>query len=368
MVNLLSWTRHSPSVCLLPQDPLPQGWKVYVSRSTGKPYWHHKDSNETRWTKPRIGPATDENAPPTQKGLLGSLDEKLKSRAPEAPSEEERKAEEGRAKREEAERERRAEQERLKEAERLEREEADRKKEDEAKRKEAYRKKAEQQEKELDLSSLVQAAASKEKETKETEDAAKQREAAQQAQKTRLLSLSKSVTDAAEKEGAQQAKEGRWWEQVEQDARDMAAGATQPGVDAAAFPVLSRMGHHAASGAASAASSRVQSAMGGGAAAPASTPSRAVLPASMEIGGGEVATPGELGLAGMLSPVQGTWDGSGGAKFHEEAGDLATAEKMYLSSGEQGAAMAADMYIRHKKFDEAVSSCVILGQGIQGST
>ena len=346
---------------LLPQEPLPQGWKVYVSRSTGKPYWHHKDSNETRWTKPGIGPAapaaslapTDENAPPTQKGLLESLDEKLKSRASEAPSEEELKAEEERAKREEADRERRAEQERQAEAERLEREEAERKKADEAKRKEAYRKKAEQQEKELDLSSLVQAAAAQE--TKESADAAKQRAAVQQAEKTRLLSLSKSVADAAEKQGAQQAKEGRWWEQVEQDARDIAAGDTQPGAKPAALPVLSRMGQHAASMATSAASSRAQSAMGGGAAAAPSTPSSAVLPASMEIGGREVATPSELGLAGLLSPVQGAWDGSGGAKFHEEAGDLGAAEKMYLASGEQGTEMAADMYIRHKKFDEAVS-------------
>ena len=39
----------------LRKEPLPLGWKVYVSRSTGKPYWHHKDSNETRWTKPGVG-------------------------------------------------------------------------------------------------------------------------------------------------------------------------------------------------------------------------------------------------------------------------------------------------------------------------
>jgi hypothetical protein len=56
-----------------------------VSRSTNKPYWHHKDSNETRWSKPGIGPggSNDENAPPADtqsndsKGLLQSLDEKL---------------------------------------------------------------------------------------------------------------------------------------------------------------------------------------------------------------------------------------------------------------------------------------------------
>mmetsp|Transcript_33773 Transcript_33773/g.89440 ORF Transcript_33773/g.89440 Transcript_33773/m.89440 type:complete len:264 (-) Transcript_33773:9-800(-) len=32
--------------------PLPKGWKVYVSRTTGKPYWHNKETNETKWEEP----------------------------------------------------------------------------------------------------------------------------------------------------------------------------------------------------------------------------------------------------------------------------------------------------------------------------
>ena len=341
------------------QEPLPLGWKVYVSRSTGKPYWHHKDSNETRWTRPGIGPAAaqpppsaDENAPPTQKGLLKSLDDKIQSRMTEAvPAEESKEDREQRLKREAAEQERREEEERKKEAERREREDADRKKEEEAKRKEAFRKKAEEQKNELDLSSLVQAAASKEQEAKESEAAAKQQR--MQDQKSRLLSLSKSASTAAEKE-QQQAKEGRWWEQVDQDARDIATGSTQPGANAAAFPVLSKMGSVTASRAGSVASSRAPSAMapaGSGGGTPG-TPLGA--PCSMEVCGAGVATPDELGLGGIRSPVHGTWDGSGGAKFHEEAGDLATAEKMYLSAGDKGVAMAADMYVRHKRIAEAV--------------
>lgn len=36
----------------LRKSPLPAGWKVYVSRSTGKPYWHHKETNTTQWRAP----------------------------------------------------------------------------------------------------------------------------------------------------------------------------------------------------------------------------------------------------------------------------------------------------------------------------
>ena len=99
----------------LRKDPLPLGWKVYVSRTTGKPYWHHKDSNETRWTKPGIGPS-DENAPPTQpgipgRGLLQTLDTKLQDAS-------ERKRDEEQRAREEQERLKRGEQDRKQEEER----------------------------------------------------------------------------------------------------------------------------------------------------------------------------------------------------------------------------------------------------------
>jgi hypothetical protein len=323
--------------------------QVYVSRSTGKPYWHHKDSNETRWTKPGIGPAdakaNDENAPPPAqqdgaKGLLQSLDEKLKSRAaeaPPAPTADERKREE----------------------ERLKREEEERKREEDEKRKAAYRKKAEDARNELDLSSLVQAAATKEQATKEAESAARQQPGGAQANKSRLLSLSKSAAEAAEKEAAQKAKEGRWWDQVDKDARDIAAGEMQPGADASAFPVLSKMGKTAASVTASRATSRAQSTLPGdpddAAAQPAGRSAQGGQggPASMEVDGGAVTTPVSIGI-GIRSPVGAGWDGGGGAKFHEEAGDLATAEKMYLATGAGGVAMAAEMYVRHKRIGDAV--------------
>jgi hypothetical protein len=43
----------------LRKSPLPAGWKVYVSRSTGKPYWHHKETNTTQWN----APATETSQP-----------------------------------------------------------------------------------------------------------------------------------------------------------------------------------------------------------------------------------------------------------------------------------------------------------------
>lgn len=44
---------------------LPDGWKVYVSRSTGKPYWHHKESSITQWSSPATQPTTSP-APPSR--------------------------------------------------------------------------------------------------------------------------------------------------------------------------------------------------------------------------------------------------------------------------------------------------------------
>ena len=321
----------------LRKEPLPLGWKVYVSRSTGRPYWHHKDSNETRWTKPGIGPNDDANAS-TQKleGLLQSLDDKLNSNSPPMMLEDERKKEDAR----------------------LKHEDEQRKQEEDEKRKAAYMKKAEDAKNELDIFNLVAAAATKEKEFKD-DSVAKQPMQSTQVQKNRLLSLSKS---AAEKDATQISKEGRWWDQVEKDARDIAAGEMQPGADSSAFPVLSNMGKTVASMTISTATSRAESVMCGDApSTPLDERGRPCGPKVIEIGGADVATPLSIGLAGLRSPsverrmeVAGGWDGSGGAKLHEEAGDLGTAETMYLASGDDGVAMAADMYIRHKMIEEAV--------------
>ena len=95
-----------------------------------------------------------------------------------------------------------------------------------------HRKKAEETKNELDLSSLVQAAALKEKELKEAEIASKQqRQAAQQVSASN--GRASAAAGAAEHAGAHAehaaahvaaGKEGRWWEQVETDTRDIAAG------------------------------------------------------------------------------------------------------------------------------------------------
>ena len=50
----------------LRKTQLPSGWKVYVSRSTGKPYWHHKESNITQWSSPAAPSPTPTPAPPAR--------------------------------------------------------------------------------------------------------------------------------------------------------------------------------------------------------------------------------------------------------------------------------------------------------------
>ena len=93
-----------------------------------------------------------------------------------------------------------------------------------------HRKKAEETKNELDLSSLVQAAALKEKELKEADIASKQQRQATEVSASN--SRASAAAGAAEHAGAHAAvKEGRWWEQVETDARAIAAGEMQAGAD-----------------------------------------------------------------------------------------------------------------------------------------
>ena len=50
----------------LRKTQLPSGWKVFVSRSTGKPYWHNKESNITQWSSPTAPSPTTTPAPPAR--------------------------------------------------------------------------------------------------------------------------------------------------------------------------------------------------------------------------------------------------------------------------------------------------------------
>lgn len=40
-------------------DPLPDGWEERVSRSTGKTYYRHAATGESRWDRPTDGPQAD---------------------------------------------------------------------------------------------------------------------------------------------------------------------------------------------------------------------------------------------------------------------------------------------------------------------
>ena len=44
---MLSKEQEKEMLVRLRKEPLAAGWKVYISRTTAKPYWHHKESNTT---------------------------------------------------------------------------------------------------------------------------------------------------------------------------------------------------------------------------------------------------------------------------------------------------------------------------------
>ena len=63
----------------LRKNPIPAGWKVYVSRTTGKPYWHNKSLNETRWTDPALETISQNTA-------VSSADSEVNDTTIETPS------------------------------------------------------------------------------------------------------------------------------------------------------------------------------------------------------------------------------------------------------------------------------------------